>query len=99
MKNATVTKTIDTSYKNGFVHCESCGWHKHFGDGFNQYYLESCPNCDTSISTRIQKTVTTGRKGNYEVKHGIFYYFAMSNGIHSQYKTPIIYRTEYKSHA
>lgn len=97
--NAKVINTIDTNYKNGSVLCLGCGWGKSFGDGFNQYELETCPNCDKSIITRTQNTVTTGTKGNYTIKTGQFYYFAMSNGIHCQYKRPQVTSTRHSRFA
>jgi hypothetical protein len=93
--NAKVINTVDTNYKNGKVTC-NCGWTQEFGDGFNQYEIESCPNCDSQITTRIQNTVTTGRSGNYKIQTGLFYYFAMDNGIHTQYKEPYIQNTSYR---
>lgn len=94
--NSKLIKTTDTNYKGGFVHCESYGWHKELGDGFNQYHIDSCPSCNKEINTRIQTLVTTGRPGNYTVKHGSFIYFVIENCIHVQYSAQV-YSTEYKS--
>jgi hypothetical protein len=85
MTDATVIETVDTKYKDGDVTCRKCGWSKHFGDGFNKYVIKTCPNCDTSVTLRIQNTVTTGRPGNYTISRGTYRYFVMSNGIHVQF--------------
>lgn len=89
-KNAEVIETKDTGYKNGHVVCAGCKWYKEFGDGFNQHTIETCPNCDPTISTRVQEKLTTGSYGNFTVQEGRFYYFAMSNGINCQYKKPYV---------
>lgn len=93
--NAKVIKTIDTNYKNGKVTC-NCGWTKEFGAGFNQYQIESCPNCDSRITTRVQTIVATGCLRGEKIQEGKFYYFAMDNGIHTQYKEPHIKNTYYR---
>lgn len=84
--NSQIVKKIDTdNYKDGFVQCISCGWHKDLGDGFNQYHIDKCPNCSPDITTRIQNTVTVGRIGNYEVRHGKYIYFVIDGAIHIQF--------------
>lgn len=87
-KNASITTTVDTNYKGGFIRCEECGWSHTLGDGFNQHYLESCPNCDDSITTRIQDKVVYNDKQHSGLRAdlGNNHYFAMSNGVHVRYK-------------
>jgi hypothetical protein len=94
--NANLISTTDTDYKNGFVLCVSCGWKKELGDGFNQYKIDACPACNPLISTRVQNTVTVGRRGNYEVRHGHYVYFVITNGINVQYSGITSY-VEHKS--
>ncbi len=87
-KNSQVYKTVDTNYKDGFVQCD-CGWKQSLGDGFNQYYIGSCPDCDPTISTRNQRKVTYGRPNNLTVEIGDNIYFVLSNGIHVRFKKHI----------
>lgn len=84
IQQATVTETKDLGYKKGYVQC-TCGWHKDLGDGFNGYHIDVCPTCSHELATRIQRTVTTGRPGNYTIREGYFTYFVLSNGVHVQY--------------
>lgn len=93
--NSNLTSTTDTNYKDGFVLC-ACGWTKKLGDGFNQYHIDRCPSCSKEISTRVQNTVTVGRPGNYEVRHGHYVYFVITNCIHVQYSGITSY-VEHKS--
>lgn len=92
IENADLVKTIDTNYKNGFVEC-NCGWRKELGDGFNQYYINKCPNCSL-ITTREQTALITGTKNNYKIMNGKFTYFVINNCIHVLFKS-IIFSTEY----
>ena len=85
---ATVTSTEDLSYKKGFVRC-ACGWHKDLGDGFNGYNIDVCPSCCPELKTRIQRMLTTGRPGNYTVTIGMHIYFALSNGVHIQFRKKV----------
>ena len=86
MKRAEIVETVDTEFKGGFVECRSCGWHQDFGDGFNQYYIASCPKCDKTINTWIRRKVMVGRPNNLTVYLGQFHYFTMSNGIHTHFE-------------
>ncbi len=86
--------TEDLNWKNGYVQCE-CGWRKELGDGFNGYRISSCPKCDPRVETRTQHTVTTGKPGNYTIKHGSFIYFVIHDCIHVQY-SGVVYQTQYR---
>lgn len=84
MAISTVTHIVDTGYKNGKVEC-ACGWTKTLGNGFNEYYIASCPNCDRQISTREQYKLELSN----EILYGRFIYFVLSNGLHIQYSKEI----------
>lgn len=86
-KTAYVMHIVDTNYKKGKVQC-SCGWEKTLGDGFNEYYITSCPNCDKTITTREQTKVELSD----EVLFGRFIYFVLSNGLHIQYSKKVVSR-------
>lgn len=86
---AQITKTNNLNYKNGFVQC-ACGWEKPLGNGFNGYHIARCPYCCPKLPVHVRNQVLTGTAGNYIVKHGSFYYFALSNGIYVQYKSNVM---------
>lgn len=94
--NATLLERKESSprWKNGYVQC-ACGWRKRLGDGFDGYHIDFCPNCNSEIDTRIQSTVTVGRPGNYEIKHGHYRYFVIKDAIHVQFDG-VTYHTEHR---
>ena len=91
MDNAKVYKTDDLNYKNGFVKCK-CGYNHPLGDGFNGYYIESCPDCTPTLKTRNQRKVIFGKRNNLTVEIGKNIYFVLSNGIHIRYSSDIYRR-------
>lgn len=93
MKKANVTLTENLNYKGGFVEC-ACGWRKELGNGFNGYYIANCPSCTLELDTRTQRKTCSGRPRNLTIKLGRFTYFALSNGIHVQFKAQVR-RVEY----
>lgn len=87
---AQIYKTVDTNYKKGLVKCR-CGYFKELGDGFNRYFIESCPKCDKGVQTRDQRKVIyydSGR-GSLRADIGSNVYFVLSNGIHVRYSASL----------
>jgi len=97
MERAKIYKSVDTNYKGGFVECK-CGYHKDFGDGFNQYHIENCPECTPELKTRTQETVQYWDKDRrmMRVDKGENIYFVIDNGINVRYKAENIV-TSYKN--
>jgi len=88
MKLSHVHETIDTDYKDGKAICR-CGWVDDLGDGFNEYHIDSCPDCEPKLETRCQRKVITGFKNNYNVSLGKHIYFVLDNGIHLLYEKQV----------
>lgn len=84
MEQANINKTVDTKYKNGFVLC-NCGYKKELGDGFNQHYIDNCPNCTAELTTINQRKVIYGGNKCMTADIGTNIYFVISNGIHVRY--------------
>lgn len=86
MIKAEVFETVDVDYKGGRIEC-ACGWTHDLGDGFNIFKITTCPNCDKTITTRIQNKVSYWDKSRRKMRHdvGDNRYFVLSNGIHVRY--------------
>lgn len=97
MKKANIYKEINTNYENGFVECK-CGNHKTLGDGFNQYFIENCPDCTPELETRNQRKVIYYDESVKSLKADIGdnIYYVLSNGINVRHSSKIN-RTVYGS--
>ena len=96
-RHAKIISTIKPAKGTpGSVTCEACGWATDTGVGNYIHVIESCPKCDKTITTTINKTMTVTRitdRGNGErvANHidyrGTFVRFGLDNGVSVLYQT------------